>query len=130
MLGRKPAMRNSLRSVICATAVVAATLSTAVAAHAAVWSSSDKFGSFSSGGYDLNNDVWGSGAGPQTIWANSGTNWGVWSNQPNTGGVKSYPHHGRTVNVALNNLHTLSGTYNCTTPSGGAWESAYDLWDS
>ncbi len=102
----------------------------ATIALAAVWSSTAQFGSTTLNGYNLNNDVWGSGAGPQTIWANSGTNWGVWSNQPNTGGVKSYPHHGRTVNKSLNSLNSLSGTVSLTTPSGGAWEAAYDLWDT
>jgi hypothetical protein len=128
MLGRKPAMRNSLRTVLCATAVVAATLSTAVAAHAAVWSSSDNFGSFSSGGYTINNDVWGSGAGPQTIWANSGNNFGVWSNQPNTGGVKSYPHSARDVGRPLSALHSVSSNFNVTRPGSGAYETAYDIW--
>jgi len=58
-------------------------------ANAAVWSSTDKWATWSSNGYTLYNDVWGGGAGPQTIWANSAGNWGVWSNQPNTGGIKS-----------------------------------------
>ena len=52
------------------------------AAMAAVWSSSAQYASWSDGGYTLYNDVWGSGAGPQTIWANSYSNWGVTSDQP------------------------------------------------
>ena len=43
----------------------------------AVWSSSDRWGTWSNGGYTLYNNVWGSGYGPQTIWANSYSNWGV-----------------------------------------------------
>ena len=38
--------------------------------------------SWTNNGYTLNNDVWGSGAGPQTIWARTGTNWGVIANHP------------------------------------------------
>jgi hypothetical protein len=32
-------------------------------------------GHLANGGYTVRNDVWGSGAGPQTIWANSYSNW-------------------------------------------------------
>ena len=99
-------------------------------AHAAVWSSTAAFGSTTLNGYALNNDVWGSGAGPQTIWANSGTNWGVWSNQPNTGGVKSYPHSGRSVGKTLSSLGSVSSSFNVTVPSSGAYETAYDIWAS
>jgi hypothetical protein len=98
------------------------------AAEAATWSSTAAFGSWSEGGYTLNNDVWGSGAGPQTIWANSHSNWGVWSNQPNTGGVKSYPHAGRSVNIAVNSLKSASSSFNVTVPGSGAYNTAYDIW--
>ena len=40
------------------------------AGFAAAWSSSDKWATWSNGGYTIRNDVWGSGAGPQSIWAN------------------------------------------------------------
>lgn len=45
-------------------------------ARAAVWSSSDQWAAWPNGGYTLYNDVWGSGAGPQTIWADSYSSWG------------------------------------------------------
>ncbi|MEO6978024.1 MAG: hypothetical protein ABI113_06570, partial [Mucilaginibacter sp.] len=93
------------------------------------WSSTAQYGSWSNGGYTLNNDVWGNGHGPQTIWANSYSNWGVWSNQPNTGGVKSYPNASIDVNRSLSSLHTVKSSFNCSTPSGGSWESTYDIWD-
>jgi hypothetical protein len=99
-------------------------------AFAVVWSSTDRFGSWSSGGYTLFNDVWGSGAGPQTIWANSPTNWGVWANHPNTGGVKSYPNISKTVGPALSRLHSVRSTFNVSVPSSGAYETAYDIWAS
>lgn len=97
-------------------------------AQAATWASSAPYGSYNSGAYNFNNDVWGSGAGPQTIWVNSVSDWGVWSNQPNTGGIKSYPHVGTNVNRTLSSLSRLSSTMSATTPAGGAWESAYDIW--
>src|SRR5437763_5786605 len=100
------------RMMMAATAVLTAVALGTATADAAAWSSSDKFGSWSNGGYTITNDVWGSGAGPQTIWANSYSNWGVWSNQPNTGGVKSYPHSGRTVGKTLSSLKSVSSNFN------------------
>jgi len=112
-----------------ALAIVVA-LATATAASAAVWSSTAKFGSWSNGGYTLYNDVWGSGAGPQTIWANSFSNWGVWSNQPNTGGVKSFPNDTKYIGASLSSLSSVTSSFNVTNPSGGAYETAYDIWDT
>src|SRR5262249_44425995 len=80
-------MRNSIRALMSAIAAVTLVVTTAAGAQAAVWSSTDKWATWSNGGYTVRNDVWGSGAGPQTIWANSFSNWGVWANHPNTGGV-------------------------------------------
>jgi zinc protease len=95
-------------------------------------SATNLFATWTYGSYTFNNDVWspcgGTAAGAQTIWANSNTDWGVWSDQPNTGGIKSYPHITYTVNKAINSLTTLSTTGTATTPSGGAWESTYDIW--
>jgi Glycosyl hydrolase family 12. len=96
----------------------------------ATWSSSDQWGTWSNGGYTLYNDVWGSGAGSQTIWANSYSNWGVWANHPNTGGIKSYPNCTKYVGKTLSSLASCKSSFNATTPSGGAWESTYDIWDS
>src|SRR3977135_2191025 len=96
----------------------------------AIWSATAAFGSFSTNGYDFNNDVWGSGAGPQTLWVNSSSNWGGWSNQPNTGGVKSYPHASKTINKTLSTLKSCTSSFNVTVPGSGSFESAYDIWDS
>ncbi|GAB2648879.1 hypothetical protein GCM10009743_25650 [Kribbella swartbergensis] len=85
------------RAVTAILTVLAAGLVAAVPAQAAAWSSSDRWGTWSNGGYTVRNNIWGSGAGPQTIWANSYSNWGVWADHPNTGGVKSYPHAGRNI---------------------------------
>lgn len=98
------------------------------AAYAAVWSSSDQWATWSNGGYTVRNDVWGSGAGPQTIWANTYSNWGVWANHPNTGGVKAYPHSAKAVNKKLSALGSATSSFNVTRPSGGAYATAYDIW--
>ena len=99
-------------------------------AYAATWTSSDQWATWSNGGYTLYNDIWGSGAGPQTIWANSYSNWGVWANHPNTGGIKSYPNATRYVGKNLSALHSVSSSFNVSVPSSGAYETAYDIWDT
>jgi hypothetical protein len=96
----------------------------------ASWSSSDQWASWANGGYTIYNDVWGSGAGSQSIWANTYSQWGVWANHPNTGGIKSYPNSTKYIGKVLSSISTLSTKFNATTPSGGAWESTYDIWDS
>ncbi|GAB2781694.1 glycoside hydrolase family 12 protein [Amycolatopsis magusensis] len=97
-------------------------------ALAAAWSSSDRWGTWENGGYTLYNNIWGEGGGPQTIWADSYSNWGVWANHPNTGGVKSYPNATRQVNRRLSSLSSVSSTFNVTVPGSGAYTSTYDIW--
>jgi hypothetical protein len=121
-------MGKTLRIALPAVAALTALVLTATAAQAATWSSTDKWGTWSNGGYTITNDVWGSGAGPQSIWANSYSNWGVWSNQPNTGGVKSYPHSGRTIGRTLSSLGSVTSSFNVSVPGAGAYETAYDIW--
>ncbi|NUR49045.1 MAG: hypothetical protein HOV71_13000 [Hamadaea sp.] len=94
----------------------------------AVWVASGQWDNWTNNGYTLNNDVWGSGAGPQTIWARTGTNWGVVANHPMTSGVKAYPHTGKTINRTISSLASLTSTFNVSVPSGGDWETAYDIW--
>lgn len=51
---------------------------------------------WSNQGYMISNDMAPSATpGSQTIWAFTYRNWGVESNQPETAGVKAYPHVGR-----------------------------------
>ena len=90
-------MHRGIRSLVVSLTAVAAVAMAAGTAEAATWSSSDKWATWSDGGYTIRNDVWGSGAGPQSIWANSYSNFGVWADHPNTGGVKSYPHSAKNV---------------------------------
>jgi hypothetical protein len=92
------------------------------------WSSSNPWGSWSNGGYTLTNDVWGSGAGPQTIWANSGTNWGITSTQPNGGGVRSYPNSYKVTNKTISNYNG-TGSWNFSGPGGtNYWDASFDIW--
>jgi hypothetical protein len=101
----------------------------AASAHAATCTSA-QFGSFTVGSATFYNDMWGSGANTQTICANSATNFNITSNQPKTGGVKAYGNASYTVGKSLSSLTSLSSTLSQSTPSGGAWDAAYDIWDS
>jgi cellulose binding protein with CBM2 domain/glycosyl hydrolase family 12 len=93
-----------------------------------LYESSDQFGQFSIGGYTIYNDEWGSGHNTQTLWVKSATNWGVFATQPSTSGVKSYANISKTIGTALNSLSSATSSFNETNPSGGNWESAYDIW--
>jgi hypothetical protein len=118
---RIPNARLLLAVVTLATAFVAS-------ASAATWSSSDKFATWSNGGYTVRNDVWGSGAGPQSIWANSGSNWGVWANHPNTGGVKAYPHNAKYIGRSTNSIGYIGTWFSVSRPGAGAYTTAFDIW--
>ncbi|MFJ3307940.1 hypothetical protein ACIPSA_33610 [Streptomyces sp. NPDC086549] len=99
-------------------------------ASAAVWSSCDQWGNTTLNGYTLYNNIWGSGAGSQCVWANSGTNWGVWANHPDTGGIKSYPNAKKVINKSITSLSSLTSSYNVTVPSSGSYNTSYDIWDT
>ncbi|MFF5228875.1 cellulose binding domain-containing protein [Dactylosporangium sp. NPDC000521] len=94
----------------------------------AAWVATGAWDQWTNNGYTVINDVWGSGAGPQTIWARSGTNWGVVAEHPRTSGVKSYPHTGKTLNRTLSSLSSLRSSFNVSVPADGDYATAYDIW--
>ncbi len=91
------------------------------------WSSSAKFGSWTEGAYYLSNDVWGGGAGTQSIWANSHSNWGIWSQQSG-GGIKSYAHVGKPINKTIDSFSSIKSSWAVTNPNIGAYDTSYDIW--
>ncbi|MET9697264.1 hypothetical protein ABZY31_10095 [Streptomyces sp. NPDC006529] len=99
-------------------------------ASAAVWNSCDRWSSTTLNGYTLYNNIWGSGASSQCVWANSGTNWGVRADHPNTGGIKSYPNSTKRINKTIDGLGRLTSSYNVSVPSSGAYNTSYDIWDT
>jgi xyloglucan-specific endo-beta-1,4-glucanase len=101
----------------------------ASASHAANWATSAQYGSTNIDGYTFYNNIWGAGAGPQTIWVNSASDWGVWANHSG-GGIKSYPNMTKWLNRRISQIGNLTVHTQTTTPSGGAWASTYDIWDS
>ncbi|WP_243082020.1 hypothetical protein [Streptomyces sp. 891-h] len=103
----------------------------AAPAHAAVWSSSDRWGSYRTpDGYTLYNNIWGQGAGSQTIEANSASDWWVHADHPGTGGIKSYPNAKKVVGKRISALTSLSSSYRVSVPQAGAYNTSYDIWDS
>ncbi|MFF4316080.1 glycoside hydrolase family 12 protein [Streptomyces sp. 900105755] len=122
---------RAVTALIAPALALGATVGLAAApASAAVWSSCDQWGNTTLNGYTLYNNIWGSGAGTQCIWANSGTNWGVNANHPNTGGIKSYPDSKKVINKTITSLGSLTSSYNVTVPSSGAYNTSYDIWDT
>ncbi len=93
-----------------------------------LYEDSGQWAQYSIGGYTIYNDEWGSGHGSQTLWVKSATNWGVFSTQPSTSGVKSYANISKSVGTALNSLSSATSSFNESNPSSGNWESAYDIW--
>jgi hypothetical protein len=121
-------MRNLIRAALPVAAAATALMVTVTSAQAAVYESSAQYASYSTGGYTIYNDEYGSGYGSQTLWVNSASNWGVYSTQPDTSGVKSYPNDSDSIGTALNSLSSVTSSFSESNPSGGNWESAYDIW--
>lgn len=94
----------------------------------AAWVASGPWDTWTNNGYTVINNIWGSGAGAQTIWARTGTNWGVVANHPRTGGVKSYPHTGKVLNRRLSTLSSVRSSFNVSVANDGDYATAYDIW--
>jgi len=94
------------------------------------WSTDYRYGTFNTDGYTVSNNVWYAGTpGPQTLWVNSFSNWGVRSDQVG-GGVKSYPNVGKYIGKSIESLKTLTSSFNITVPKTGCFDVAYDIWGS
>ncbi|GAA3756155.1 glycoside hydrolase family 12 protein [Salinactinospora qingdaonensis] len=123
-------MHPRLRSLILAPLMTLALLAmVGTPAHAAAWSSSDRWGTWTDQGYILYNNVWGSGHGYQGIWANSYHEWGVYADHPDTGGVKSYPNVTWNVDRRISEITDLTSSFEVDVPNGGAYATSYDIWD-
>lgn len=96
--------------------------------NAAEFESCDQWATFTNNGFNVYNNIWGSGAGSQCLWADSYRDWGVWANHPNTGGVKSYPNVSEELSINVDDLASCTSSFSVTRPSSGAYCSAYDIW--
>ena len=84
---------------------------------------------FKTGAFSVANNVWGSGPGPECVWATTSTLWGVTANHPQTSGVKSYPNIGLSPRLLISGIKTYSSSFDITVPGNvGSWEAAYDMW--
>lgn len=92
------------------------------------FSSCDQWATWQVNGYTIYNNIWGSGAGTQCIWAYSQSNWGVTADHPNTSGIKSYPNVDLDVNYTISSMPTITSAFNVTRPGSGSYNSAYDIW--
>ncbi len=120
---------RGLGAAIFAAALLIVGAGTATAAPAARWHSWSPNGAKFYGKYDVRNNGWNCPCGPQEIWADSGTHWGVRSDQAkgNTA-VLSYPDDQVLEYKSISRLRTLVGRYNLSQPAKGDFEAAYDIW--
>jgi hypothetical protein len=122
---RRSLIRLSLAAATTALVVVAPT----VPAQAQAFESCDQWAMWETDGWTLYNNIWGSGAGSQCIWANSPTNWGVEADHPNTGGVKSYPNLTRWYGRQISQMGTATSGFDVSVPTSNvAFASTYDIW--
>jgi len=101
-------------------------------ASASTWSTTSQYGTYSFGnGYSCNNDCWGSGRGPQTLYvdtsSSSAPHFWVNSQQPTTSGVKTYPHMAKSINKSITSISSLNGHFSVSGGSGN-YEYAWDCW--
>ena len=102
----------------------------------ATWSTTAQYGQYTfSTGYACNNDEWGSGYGPQTLYVDttSGSAPHFWAsgNQPHgSGNIKSYPDARITIDETVSSLTKLVGTFNDGPPPNGqsVHDYAFDCW--
>ena len=107
----------------------AAVLVAAPAAQAATWCSSDKWATWSNGGYTITNDVWGSRRRPAVDLGQLLQQLGSLLQPPNTGGVKSYPHAGPVHRPRPSTLGSVTSSFNVSRAGQRvAYETAYDIW--
>lgn len=94
----------------------------------AAWCSCEQWGQWTHGDATFYNDIWGSGPGPQCIWATETNQFGMAAKHPATSGIKSYPNISYSPGKAISAINTYTSSFNFTVPNGGAWEVAYDIW--
>jgi len=119
--------KSSIWTIVLATAMT----SLPFAASSAVWTTTAQYGQYTFGtGYAVNNDVWGSGAGPQTLYVDtlSGSAPHFWASTSQSGNtVKTYPDARITINKTISSLGRLVGTFD-TGANQGQCDFAFDCW--
>jgi hypothetical protein len=112
---------------------IAGLLGSASSAHAQIYSSCDRWATYTQGSWTIYNDVWGNRKqGTQCLYVNSINSWYVTTKQ-DRGGVKSYPNTGVNPRTPLAQMRTATATYNTSSPvssNGYWWDWTFDLWST
>jgi hypothetical protein len=97
---------------------------------AQLYQSCDRWGNYTTGGYTIYNNIWGSRKGSQCLTVFNYNNWYVDANfaASRQGGIKSYPNVEKKVNLFVDNMGSVSSTFSVTTPASGDYNAAYDIW--
>ena len=95
--------------------------------QAQAFDSCDQWATFSDGEFNVYNNIWGSGAGSQCLWANAYNDWGVWAEHSGSG-IKSYPNVSHELSINVDSLGACTSSFNVSAPASGAYSSTYDIW--
>lgn len=90
--------------------------------------SCDRWATYSNNGYNVYNNIWGSGYGTQCLTATAYNKWSVLANHPTTGGIKSYPNVSKELSINLSQLASCASNFTVTRPGSGSYSSTYDIW--
>ena len=134
-------MRWAFAPLLAAAAVTAAVVPAAAIPAAAArlsvpprprFESSAPFGTWRAGAFVIGNDAWNPAAGPQTVWADSVSDWGVESTQPaGNRVVMSYPNVAENFrDVPVSRFDIIRTGYSESMPAGPGLdaEAADDVW--
>jgi hypothetical protein len=92
------------------------------------WCSCAQYGQWAKGASSYYNNIWGSSAGPQCIWATTTTTWGVAANHPTGTTIRSFPNISVSPQKAIGTLNSYVSNFDVTVPSSGSWETVYVIW--
>lgn len=108
--------------------LIAALLIVPFMLQAQLYYSCDQWANYTTGGYTIYNNIWGSNAGTQCLTVNAYNNWYVVANHTNTSGIKSYPNVAADVNYNISTLGSCTSSFSVTRPSSGSYNTSYDIW--
>jgi len=128
------AVRRSaaLRRMALVVLVIAGLLSLAAPAQAQVYSTCDRWGSYTQGTWTVYNNIWGENAGGQCLTVNSIKSWYVDANHSG-GGIKSYPNTSVRPQTPLSQLNSAGFWYDTSSApvaGGDWWNWTSDLWST
>jgi hypothetical protein len=111
---------------------IAGLLGIATPAQAEVYSSCDRWSSYTQSPATIYNNIWGENAGPQCLHVNSIKSWYVDSTQSG-GGIKSYPNTSVRPQIPLSQLNAAGFWYDTSSApvaGGDWWNWTSDLWST